>query len=473
MNTVTMSEGQLVKTIRAHLAKAEQLQGKANDHFVAAGIHIKTLKAQHDGAGGTWAQWEEKLRTQLNLGKSRASELMQIADGRKTDESNRAETAQRVAKHRKSSPLRNGESRDLVVSEPDNGAEVRAEWGDAPPDPEAEGVEFVEHIAPEVAAALQAVERMSEESRDHLFSALQDRYDHFGHLLYEWQNDLDLVHTIIMAIGADRTRALGKKIPGLILRAVGRAALPDCGWCGGAGFRTAEYNGHSFKAPCECTRRKRSEEDFAALQARIDRENEEQQIPQQDFSYGLEVTTKDGKVWASGVRLPTEEEAKFYIDYWARRELKKHGYKTWEDEPGYGLLAFDIKRHAEPPMMKVSGGKRKTLNFLHGTCGLLGARGWHPISGGDCDCGGCRAAEKDREDRKRLHQNIERAERALQAGEISQKQYDEWMDSPCNKDPEWLARLRTGARDDAPTMPVTTDPLDDIPAFLDRTRSAS
>jgi hypothetical protein len=41
-------------------------------------------------------------------------------------------------------------------------------------------------------------------------------------------------------------------------------------------------------------------------------------------------------------------------------------------------------------MMKVTGGKRKTLHFLHGTCGLLGPKGWHPISGGDCDCRGCK-----------------------------------------------------------------------------------
>jgi hypothetical protein len=41
-------------------------------------------------------------------------------------------------------------------------------------------------------------------------------------------------------------------------------------------------------------------------------------------------------------------------------------------------------------MMKISGGKRKTLNFLHGTCGLLGPKGWRPISGGECDCKKCK-----------------------------------------------------------------------------------
>src|SRR5262249_13833721 len=146
------------------------------------------------------------------------------------------------------------------------------------------------------------------------------------------ESDLDVVHTIVEAIGADRARALGKKIPRLVLRAVGRAALPDCLWCKGSGVRDGRLGDVTVKVPCECTRRRRGE-DFEALRARLEREDKEQQIPQQDFSFGLEVTTKDGKVWASGVRLATEEEAKFYIDWWARRELSKHGYVTWKDDP--------------------------------------------------------------------------------------------------------------------------------------------
>src|SRR5262249_2141242 len=92
------------------------------------------------------------------------------------------------------------------------------------------------------------------------------------------------------------------------------------------------------KAPCQCTRRKRGE-DFNALSARLEREDAEKGIPQQDFSYGVEVTTKDGKVWACGARAPTEEQAKFYLDYWERADLRKHGYATWERTTtryGYG-----------------------------------------------------------------------------------------------------------------------------------------
>src|SRR5262249_36512294 len=53
--------------------------------------------------------------------------LMQIADGRKTVESIRADTAKRVAKHDKqTSPLASGENRDLTVVGPDKGAEAAA-----------------------------------------------------------------------------------------------------------------------------------------------------------------------------------------------------------------------------------------------------------------------------------------------------------------------------------------------------------
>jgi hypothetical protein len=96
----------LVKTIKAHIAKGDKAAEKANDHYIAAGQHLKTLKAEHDG---NWAAWEELLKTKIGIGKSRASELMQIADGRKTVKGIAAATTERSKKHRALSPLRNGE----------------------------------------------------------------------------------------------------------------------------------------------------------------------------------------------------------------------------------------------------------------------------------------------------------------------------------------------------------------------------
>src|ERR1700741_1579538 len=101
-----MKETQLVKTIKAHIAAGDKAAEKSNNHYTAAGQHLKTLKASH---GGTWAEWEALLRDKIGIGKSRASELMAIADGRKTVESARAATAYRVRRLR-SSPLRNGEN---------------------------------------------------------------------------------------------------------------------------------------------------------------------------------------------------------------------------------------------------------------------------------------------------------------------------------------------------------------------------
>jgi hypothetical protein len=288
---------------------------------------------------------------------------------------------------------------------------------------------------------------MSEEDRESFFQVLEGNYpEDYGHVIGEDYNDDDVVRTLVDAIGAERTRALAKKIPRLVLRAIGKQALPDCQWCQGSGHKDAELLGiGKGNVPCECIRRKRGE-DFEALRARLEREKREKGIPQQDFSFGVEVRTSDGRVWASGVRLPTEEEAGFYIDYWARSDLRKHGYKkTYEDEDPCDLIAFDIKRHDEQPLMKIHGGKRKTMSFLHGTCGLLGPEGWRPINGGECECKKCKRDRERREAHKRFVERFKKeseiVDQALAAGEISQEQYAEWEDSPVNKSPEWLVRL--------------------------------
>jgi hypothetical protein len=98
---------QLVRHIKAHIAKGDQAKDKADQHYIAAGQYLKALKASH---GGTWAEWEALLRDGIGIGKSRASELMQIADGRKTAAEIATNTTERSQKHRALSPLRNGEN---------------------------------------------------------------------------------------------------------------------------------------------------------------------------------------------------------------------------------------------------------------------------------------------------------------------------------------------------------------------------
>jgi hypothetical protein len=90
-----MNESQLVQAIKVHIAKGDKAADKADQRYRSAGQHLKTLKAAH---GGSWAEWEELLKTKIGIGKSRASELMRIADGTKTVEEVRADTAERTAK---------------------------------------------------------------------------------------------------------------------------------------------------------------------------------------------------------------------------------------------------------------------------------------------------------------------------------------------------------------------------------------
>ncbi len=87
-----MSEAQLIKTIKAHIAKGDHAKDKAEQHYISAGQHLKTLKANH---AGSWDEWEALLKDKIGIGKSRASELMQIADGRKTFERVQTERRER------------------------------------------------------------------------------------------------------------------------------------------------------------------------------------------------------------------------------------------------------------------------------------------------------------------------------------------------------------------------------------------
>jgi hypothetical protein len=111
-----MTADQRWKLVRAHIAKGDKAKDKADQHYIAAGRYLHELKKEHDGAGGTWGGWLTVLKIHTGLGKSRASELMAIADGRKTVEKVRADTAKRVAdsKTRLKSSATSGEKSTAV-----------------------------------------------------------------------------------------------------------------------------------------------------------------------------------------------------------------------------------------------------------------------------------------------------------------------------------------------------------------------
>ena len=53
------------KEVKAHIAKGDKAKGKADDHYLAAGLLLKELKAEHDGRGGSWTEWEVKVKEKV------------------------------------------------------------------------------------------------------------------------------------------------------------------------------------------------------------------------------------------------------------------------------------------------------------------------------------------------------------------------------------------------------------------------
>ena len=64
--TGALTQDQLIKAIAVHIEKGDQAQDKAQQHYVSAGQHLITLKAQHKG---TWAEWETLLKDKIGIGK--------------------------------------------------------------------------------------------------------------------------------------------------------------------------------------------------------------------------------------------------------------------------------------------------------------------------------------------------------------------------------------------------------------------
>jgi len=114
----TLSEDQLVKRIRAHMEKGDQAKQtsdragkKAEDHYKAAGIHLKALR---DGSPSK-AAWEKLIKSKCGIGTSRAYDLIAIADGKKTVADVRLGTAKRMRrlaeKKRQSCPSADGQNK--------------------------------------------------------------------------------------------------------------------------------------------------------------------------------------------------------------------------------------------------------------------------------------------------------------------------------------------------------------------------
>jgi hypothetical protein len=107
-------QARLISTIKAHIVKGDKAAEKAEQHYIAAGQHLATLKKDH---AGNWPEWEALLKTKIGISTGRASELMQIADGRKTVEQVRSGKAESMKRLRANVSSPRGEE----TSEPANG----------------------------------------------------------------------------------------------------------------------------------------------------------------------------------------------------------------------------------------------------------------------------------------------------------------------------------------------------------------
>jgi hypothetical protein len=87
---------------------------KAEECQIAIGRHLKTIKAARPD------DWEDIVKAECNLGRTRAYELMAISGGTKTVEQTRAQTNIRKIKHRKS--VRSGTDGGTLIAAVDAGA---------------------------------------------------------------------------------------------------------------------------------------------------------------------------------------------------------------------------------------------------------------------------------------------------------------------------------------------------------------
>ncbi len=85
--------------VRAHMDSGAKAEAKAEDHYKAAGIHLNEAKARIE-AGGEVVTWSAFLRDNCSISRSRAFELLALADGRTTLVEQREKAAERQRKHR-------------------------------------------------------------------------------------------------------------------------------------------------------------------------------------------------------------------------------------------------------------------------------------------------------------------------------------------------------------------------------------
>jgi hypothetical protein len=132
----TIKDG--LRKIEEHDRKIEEHETKRDEREVEVGAALKALKAQKPN-GIKWERYLEDCGIEIH--RSRADQLIRIADGRTTVEEELADTAERVAKSRTDLPIRIGEN----AGDPEaSAADMKAQFAalddeDIPPQAPIEG----------------------------------------------------------------------------------------------------------------------------------------------------------------------------------------------------------------------------------------------------------------------------------------------------------------------------------------------
>jgi hypothetical protein len=166
----------LTRRINALIEKGDRAAEKAEQFYKAAGIHIKEIKEKQP------EHWESIVRDKCGLGRSRAYELMAIADGKTTLEKVRADTNERKKVHRakpESVPERTGA---VVVDRATGSAEISVEQRQADMARlGGEGEAAVDEVDRRITCVTNTIRRhvdgLTRNDGARFFAALRDRID--------------------------------------------------------------------------------------------------------------------------------------------------------------------------------------------------------------------------------------------------------------------------------------------------------
>jgi len=312
----------LAGTIKAHIAAGDKAQGKAEEHYKAAGIHLMEARDRVKSEGKAFSAF----LIGHHIGSSRAYELIAIANGTKTLADIRATVADRAARHAD----KNRRAREASVS---NGQpKGTLEEKQSSPLVESE----IERLKGQLATAQAEVARLTEENESLRANRL--------HLI---DDEREIAEKLVEMDGKKLAKLT--KILNDYLKHAPQTSEEVSIVLGYSGLE--DDNGRRLSTKAALAHRRNPP-------------------PPQEYSWRVEAVTADETRWGNGVRLWTEEEAKTYADSYARFDVD--GYVT----------ADIIRCVSEPPTNGIFAKRgRPTLTFEHGTCGSLK---WRPLPNSEC-----------------------------------------------------------------------------------------